>query len=160
MQKEYASEPLEGDCTMVLVQKLLRGEAQMTDSTNAERLFKDNKDTIRYNVKWSKWLIWNGKYWAIDEGDTSIHVLGLKSIRNINRDAIFTDSLQEKLDIEKFAVQSESMHHRNACVEAATKLDEVRISNDELDKDDFLFNVENGTINLETGEFREHLSNE
>jgi len=41
---------------------------QFTDSTNAMRLVKENGRDIRYNAVWRKWVVWNGKYWEIDEG--------------------------------------------------------------------------------------------
>jgi putative DNA primase/helicase len=43
-----------------------------------------------------------------------------------------------------------------ALIRAASLNPELNITFDELDKDPFLLNVKNGTINVTTGEFREH----
>jgi putative DNA primase/helicase len=136
--------------------KLKRGLAQRTDSTNAERLIKEFGTEIRYNALWKKWLVWNGKCWQTDEGDVEIHERGLKMVRNIYDDVLETSDYLERVEIEKFAMQSESMRRRKAFVEAATKRTDVKIIPDELDTNPWLLNVQNGTVNVVTGEFREH----
>jgi putative DNA primase/helicase len=66
-----------------------------------------------------------------------------------------TADYRDRLDIEKYAIQSESVRRRKAFVEAASWIPELNIKTDDLDKDPWLLNVENGTINLRTGEIRE-----
>jgi putative DNA primase/helicase len=45
-----------------------KGLIQYTDTTNAFRLFSKYGTDIRYNAPWKKWIVWNGKYWELDEG--------------------------------------------------------------------------------------------
>jgi putative DNA primase/helicase len=67
-----------------------------------------------------------------------------------------TADYRERIDIEKHGMQSESARRRKALIEVATWIPELNISADDLDKDPWLLNVKNGTIDLRTGEIREH----
>jgi putative DNA primase/helicase len=64
------------------------------------------------------------------------------------------------MEIEKFAMKSESMRNRKAFVEAASKVDEINITSDELDKNKWLLNVQNGTVDVTSGEFKAHDKND
>jgi putative DNA primase/helicase len=136
--------------------QLKSGMIQRTDTTNAERLVKEFGSDIRYNAFWKKWLVWNGKYWELDEGDIKIHGLGLQMVRGIYDETLKTSDYRERIEIEKFAFKSESMRNRKAFIEAASKIDEIIITSDGLDRDQWLLNVGNGTLDVTTGEFREH----
>ena len=61
-------EAIEGETVFLRVNEFKKGLIQFTDSTNAMRLVKEKGTDIRYNAAWKKWLVWNGKYWEIDEG--------------------------------------------------------------------------------------------
>jgi putative DNA primase/helicase len=135
---------------------LKNGAVQRTDSTNAEKLVREHGSDIRYNAVWKKWLVWNGKYWETDEGDIKIHGLGLKTIRNIYDGVLLTSDYKERIEIEKFAMKSESMRNRKAMVEAASKITNINITNDELDRNQWLLNVRNGTVDVTTGDFKPH----
>jgi putative DNA primase/helicase len=136
------------------LEKLQKGLLQFTDTTNAFRLFSKYGTDIRYNALWKKWIVWNGKYWELDSGYL-IHDRGLRMIRSIYAELIETADYRDRLEIEKHAVQSESARRRKAFVEVAGWIPDLNITTDDLDKDPWLFNVKNGTINLRTGEFRE-----
>jgi putative DNA primase/helicase len=64
------------------------------------------------------------------------------------------------MEIEKFAMKSESMRNRKAFVEAASKAGEINIASDELDKNKWLLNVQNGTVDVTSGEFKAHDKND
>ncbi|GHT52228.1 hypothetical protein FACS1894106_0500 [Spirochaetia bacterium] len=137
------------------IENFEKGLIQHTDTTNAFQLFAKYGKDIRYNALWKKWLIWDGTHWNIDKGYL-IHDKGLKMIRGIYRDAIKTADYRDRMDLEKHALQSESMRRRKAFVEVASWIPDLNIDTDDLDKDPWLLNVENGTIDLKTGEIREH----
>jgi len=59
------------------IKEFKNGLIQFTDSTNAMRLVKEKGRDIRYNAAWRKWVVWNGKYWEIDEGSVLIHEKGI-----------------------------------------------------------------------------------
>jgi len=105
---------------------------------------------------WKKWIVWNGKYWATDEGGALIHEKGLITIRNIFDDLLKTKDTRERNEIEKFVVISESLRRCEAMIKTAQYFTEVNISPEELDTNPWLLNVRNGTINVLTGEFLEY----
>jgi putative DNA primase/helicase len=47
-------------------------------------------------------------------------------VRNIYDEALSTSDYRERMEIEKFAMKSESMRNRKAFVEAASKVDEIK----------------------------------
>jgi len=146
-----------GDESVFLrITELKNGLIQFTDSTNAMRLIKEHGRDIRYNAAWKKWVVWNGKYWEIDEGSALVHEKGLEMVRNIYDELLKTADYRERIDIEKAAIMSESVRRRKAFVEAATWVSALRIRTDELDPNPWLLNVKNGTIDMQNVEFREH----
>jgi putative DNA primase/helicase len=148
-------ENLGDESNFLRMYELSLGLAQFTDSTNATRLFTEYGKDIRYNMPWKKWLVWNGRQWELDKGYL-IHDRGLKMIRNIYVELLKTADYRERIDIEKHAVQSESVRRRKALIEAASWIPELNVQTDDLDTDPWLFNVRNGTIDVRTGEIREH----
>jgi putative DNA primase/helicase len=145
-----------GDESIYLrISELKKGNIQFTDATNAQRLFKEHGKDIRYNAAWKKWLVWNGSHWVTDEG-ALIHTRGLETVRNIYDEVLKTDDWRERLEIENYAKLSESMRRRKAFVEAASVIEALNITSDALDRNPWLLSVKNGTIDVTTGEFREH----
>jgi putative DNA primase/helicase len=145
-----------GDESVYLrISELENGLLQHTDTTNAYRLLVEHGKDIRFNAPWKKWIVWNGARWEMDNGYL-IHDKGLKMIRGIYRELYKTADYRERIDIEKHAMQSESARRRKALIEVATWIPELNVCTDDLDKDKWLFNVRNGTIDLRTGDKREH----
>ena len=137
------------------LEQLQKGLLQFTDSTNAYRLFTEYGKDIRYNAPWKKWLIWDGKRWKLDEGYL-IQDRGLKMIRGIYSELLKTSDYRERLEIERHAMQSESARRRKALIEVASWIPDLNVETENLDSDPWLINVQNGTIDLRTGEIREH----
>jgi len=149
-------EPIGDESVFLRINEFKKGLIQFTDSTNAMRLVKEHGRNIRYNAAWRKWIVWNGKFWEMDEGGALIHEKGLEMVRNIYDELLKTADYRERIDIEKAAMMSESVRRRKAFVEAATWISALRIRTDELDSNPWLLNVKNGTVDISSGEFREH----
>jgi len=150
-----------GDESIYLrINELKKGNIQLTDATNAARLLREQGRNIRYNAAWKKWLVWNGRFWEIDESGALVHEKGLLMVRNIYDELLKTDDHRERMEIEKFAMISESVRRREACVKAAQYISELNIRCEDLDKNSWLLNVNNGTIDVLTGEFGEHRQEE
>jgi putative DNA primase/helicase len=146
-----------GDESIYLrISELKKGNIQLTDSTNASRLIREHGRNIRYNAAWKKWLVWNGRHWEIDEGGASIQEKTLETVRNIYDELSKTHDYRERIEIEKYAMISESLRRREATVRAAQYVKRLNIKSDDLDRNPWLLNARNGTINVLTGEFTEH----
>jgi putative DNA primase/helicase len=127
-------EPVGDESTYLHVEQLQKGLLQFTDTTNAYRLFAAHGREIRYNALWKKWIVWDGKRWQTDDG-YMIHDRGLKMIRAIYAEQLKTSDYRDRMEIEKYAVQSESARRRKAFVEAASWIPELNVRTDDLDKD-------------------------
>ena len=124
----------------------------MTDLGNSERLIYQYGDIIRYCHLWKKWIVWDGKRWLKDDSG-AIYRLAKDTVRSINVEAALESDYLKKGDLSKWAFLSESSYRIEALVKLATN--ELPISPDDLDKDVWFLNVENGIIDLRTGEFSE-----
>ena len=125
----------------------------LTDLGNAERLVHHHGLDIRYCHIWKSWLIWDGQRWVIDKTDR-IKQLAKKVVRSIYTEAEQVSDSSERREIAKHAMRSESNHSLTAMVSRAES--EVPISPDMLDKDPWLFNCANGTLDLQLGKLRTH----
>jgi putative DNA primase/helicase len=137
------------------LEKLKKGLLQFTDATNAARLLREHGRDIRYNAAWKKWLVWEATHWQMDDG-ALIHEKGLEMVRGIYGDLLKTADYRQRMDIEKYAMLSESVRRREAFIKAASWIKALNITSDDLDRDRWLLNVKNGTIDMASGEFRQH----
>ncbi len=130
----------------------------LTDLGNAERLVSQFGDDIGYCYDWKKWLVWDGKRWAIDRKG-NIRQKAKQVVRTIYREIENATDKSEQREIFNHAMKSESDAKIKAIISLAR--DEVSVAPENLDQDPWLLTCENGTIDLQTGEFlshdREHL---
>jgi putative DNA primase/helicase len=148
-------EKIGDEAVFLRLQQLKSGLLQFTDTSNAFRLMREHGKDIRYVAAWKKWVVWTGRQWKMDDGYL-VHDKGLQMIRGIYDELLQTDDYRDRLEIEKYAMQAEAVRRRKAFIEAASWIPELNITAADVDKDPWLFNVENGTVDLRTGEFREH----
>jgi putative DNA primase/helicase len=125
----------------------------LTDLGNAERLVAGHGENIRYCYTWRKWLVRTTARWERDEAGR-IHRLAKGRVRGIYREASDAEDEDRRKALAKHAAASESEARIRAMIELAKS--EVPVTPDELDADPWLLNVLNGTIDLRTGELREH----
>jgi putative DNA primase/helicase len=121
---------------------------------------KEHGKDIRFFPAWKKWLVWNGTHWQTDEGGALVHEKGLATVRNIYDELSKTDDYREMIEIEKFGKISESVRRREAMIKTAQYITELNIKAEDLDRNPWLLNVLNGTIDVKTGEFTEHKQGE
>jgi putative DNA primase/helicase len=125
----------------------------LTDLGNAERFAAHHGESVRYCYPWRKWLVRTGARWERDEAG-QIHRLAKETVRAIYREASEAEDEDRRKALAKHAAASESETRIRAMVELAKS--EAPVAPDKLDADPWLLNVLNGTIDLRTGELREH----
>ncbi|GHV37617.1 hypothetical protein AGMMS49546_05960 [Spirochaetia bacterium] len=91
----------------------------------------------------------------MDDG-ALIHEKGLEMVHNIYNDLLKTTDYRDRMEIEKYAILSESVRRREAFVKSASWIKALNITSDDLDRNPWILNVKNGTIDVSAGEFREH----
>lgn len=133
---------------------MLSGGFYLTEMGNAERLAARFGEDLRHIHPWKKWLIWSGKRWEPDTRGEVVKKAKLtaRSIRVEAEQAIGDE--QEAL--EKHAERSESNHSIAAMIGLARSEPGIPVAVEELDRDPWLLNVENGTVDLRTGKLKPH----
>jgi putative DNA primase/helicase len=126
-----------------------------TELGNAERMVTRFGDVIRYCHPWSKWLVWDGQRWAIDN-TAAANRLAKKTVRKILAEASTVEEEEARTLLTKWAITSESRAAISAMLALASSERGVPILHEEMDRDGWLFNCPNGTIDLRTGQLRGH----
>jgi putative DNA primase/helicase len=125
----------------------------LTDLGNSERFVAHHGEDVRYCYPWSTWLVWTGGRWESDEAGRA-HRLAKEAVRGIYQEAAEAEDEDRRKALAKYAARSESADKIRAMLELARS--ELPVSPDELDADPLLLNTKSGTIDLRTGELREH----
>ncbi|MGD0572331.1 MAG: phage/plasmid primase, P4 family [Sedimentisphaerales bacterium] len=134
----------------------------LTDAGNAERFAAMNGDKLRYCPEDNHWHFYDGCRWNAELGEEKAGQLAIGTVRAIARDAddesLITKSEREK--ILQFSLSSESANRIRAMLSLSKNLTSIVCHAKEFDRDGFLFNCANGTIDLKTGNLREHNAND
>ena len=127
----------------------------LTDLGNAERFVADHGSKVRYCGPWGKWLVYDGKRW--DQDDTGqVERLMKDTVRAIYAEASQARDSQERKAIAEHAKRSEARKRISDAIQLARSELGIPILPEDLDRDPWALNVENGTVDLRSGELREH----
>jgi len=120
-----------------------------SDAGNAEALELLHGDCFRFDRTRGKWLEWNGGTWAEDKYGRAIEAaLDTARVRRAAAATIDDHDAAEKRF--KWAISSESMFRRRACLQSAQSLPSFAKTAPDFDRDLYLLTVGNGTLNLRT----------
>jgi putative DNA primase/helicase len=140
--------------SLVTASKLVRPDPKpLTDVGNAERLTDNHGDDLRYCEPLGGWLYWDGKCWRQDD---SLQVVrwAVDTVRSIYTEASMEEDPERRIKLAAWATHSESVQRIDAMVKVARS--RVPASPNDFDADPWLLNVENGTLDLRTGELEPH----
>ena len=126
-----------------------------TDLGNAERFVARWRGQVRYCFGRKKWLVWDKVRWSWDDNGR-VRRLAKIVVREIYAEAGACSDDDERRQIAKHAHASEKAPTIANMLLLAQTESGVPVALDELDADPLLLNCENGTINLRTGQLREH----
>ena len=120
-----------------------------SDFGNAQRLIVAHGVNMRYCHAFRKWLIWDGRRWELDNGERA-RVLSQRTMLEFADEALTVGNESAA----RFAGKCLDSHRiTNALREAQPHLATVP---NHLDRDPWLLNFLNGTVDLRTGELRRH----
>ena len=125
----------------------------LTDLGNAERFAAANQLRALWCVDFKAWLAWDGKRWTRDN-QMGVQRLAKDVVRSIYGEAEREANDEKRAAIVKWARASESEHKIGAMIKLARS--ELSITPEELDRHPWLLTVNNGVIDLKTGQLREH----
>lgn len=126
-----------------------------TELENAERLVSLHGADLRYCHPWGSWLVWDGRRWKRD-ATAEARRRAVDTVRHIYGEAEAADTEKERKALSGWARRSESDRQIKAMMNLTTAGAEIVVLPEQLDTDPWLLNCLNGTIDLRTGELREH----
>lgn len=124
-------------------------EYALTDSGNGERVVRMHGENLRYCVEMDKWLVWDGRRWAVDDCGAASQKVKLMA-RELYRQSIGWEAGS------KWALKSESNQAIVAALKRAASEERMLIRAGDLDQRPFLLNCLNGALDLRTGELAPH----
>lgn len=131
------------------------GSFPTTDLGNAERFAEEWRGRILHCFQLNVWLVWSGQRWLVDEG-AEIGKCAKVVMRKIYCEAEAANEPEKRTRLSKWAMQSESIRRIEAMISLARHEESMSVAVADLDRDPWLLNVANGTIDLRTGELRPH----
>jgi putative DNA primase/helicase len=126
----------------------------LNDAGNAHRLVSRHGTNIRFIRASGKWLLWRNEKWEVDQTgqiieiakETAISIYDEANTKNMEREMQFA--------LDKHAGQSLNRNRLRNMVDLASSDPDVAVLQGGLDHDDMLLGVQNGVVDLRTGEFR------
>lgn len=118
-----------------------------TDSGNAERLVALYGQDIRYCIEMRRWLVWDGRRWAVDE-QQRVKQLAKRMARILYVQAAEMPEGSARTAIEKWARKSESAAGISATLASAEHEPGIPVSAADLDTHPYLLNCLNGVLDL------------
>jgi putative DNA primase/helicase len=124
-----------------------------TDLGNAERFVDAHRDRVLWCPARKSFLCWDGKRYAWDERGEAVKLAHLTA-RSIFHEAAHTEDEDEQKKIAGFAAVSQNTTRIKAMLTEAKPY--LAVGMDELDRDPWLVNCQNGTLDLRTGRLKDH----
>jgi len=149
---------LEPELEQVVASNGALGAAPMTalmrtDFGNAERLVAAHGSDLRH-VRGVGWLTWSrGRFRRDDDG--AVMRCAKQTVRHMYEEAARLEDAEARKELVTWATKSESEPRLRAMVSLAESEESVVTPPAALDARPFLLGVENGTLDLKTGELRE-----
>ena len=135
---------------------------RQTDNELASRFIDKHESGLRFVPSWKRWLSWDGKRWAIDDNSGMALRFGRCFARslwgqfpNFMLDRIDTNDKQTERTF-KFLKEANRQRGIKAFIDLASADSRIAVDLKSLNANPLLLNVQNGTLELDTGKFREH----
>ncbi|TYS14299.1 DNA primase [Rossellomorea vietnamensis] len=124
----------------------------LTELGNAERIVYYHGEDLKYCNE-LEWLIWNGKQWQ-EDSKRKIEALAAKTLRGLYAEAKAEEDKYRSKLLNDWAKKCEKRAIRiNSILDARPM---VSVRKKDFDAHSFLFNCDNGIIDLQTGELQQH----
>ena len=135
------------------VGRRLSTQPHSTDLGNAHRLVAMFGHLLRYCPQHCAWLYWNEQRWRRDELG-QINQFAKSIVRDMYLRAFRQENEEAREKLVRWALQSEYVGRIAAMIELAKTEPGIPVAPRELDREPMLLGVENGVVELHTGELR------
>jgi putative DNA primase/helicase len=126
-----------------------------TELGHAHRLVHVYGDQLRYVTSWGKWLVWDGRRWALD-GSGQVARWAKTIARRLTTDAGAHPDRDERRKLRNLAARGESSAGIKGAITLASTEEGIAVDADQLDAHPQLLNCANGVVDLATGELGPH----
>src|SRR5215217_3532800 len=123
------------------------------DPGNSERFVDAHRDRVLWCPARKSSLCWDGKRYAWDERGEVVKLAHVVA-RSIFHEAADAEGEKEQKAITKWALASQNESRINAMLSQARPY--LAVGMEELDRDPWLINCQNGTLDLRTGKLKDH----
>lgn len=173
-------DPLDSEHDLPTDDDLEDAASTRTDAANADAFVRAYPDTYLYVTEWEVWLAWDGMRWALPGGKSgardrivqgiirSTRVRELAARRRmqsleddlakalaVKADVTILDRAVKQCQGELRWLEASQMSSRVSAAEQLLR-GRLGISQHDLDREPWLLNVANGTIDLRTGDLHHH----
>ncbi len=126
-----------------------------TELGNAYRLVDRHGEDLRFVPITGNWLAWDGVCWNRDVSGAVMR-RAQETVLAIYKEPNAKPTPKGRKEIIRHATRSETAHGLRAMINLAESNESIQIDHDDLDAQNFLLNVRNGTIDLSDGQLRPH----
>lgn len=140
-----------------------------TDAGNATLLADITKGDLRFVPQRRAWILWRDNRWTVDDHGVAAQAAALQVAEHYHQQAAglrrqskadtFDDKERKRLEqtaesLEKWASQCRNKRAIDAMLALAKGDSRFALGVDQLDRDPWLFGVDNGVVDLRTGQLR------
>ena len=127
----------------------------LTDLGNARRFAKQHRGQVRYCFERDQWFVWTGSVWTPDNtGDVMCRAK--ETVLSIYTEAANEKDPDRRAALAQHAVKSETNQKIQAILSLAKSEPGIPVMLAEMDHCPFLFNVQSGVIDLDSGSLLPH----
>ena len=130
-------------------------DVNLTELGNARRLIARHGHRLRYCKPLGRWLEWDGRRWAPDQSG-AIWRYAKDVISGLAQEAAQAAEDRDRQALMRWALKSEEKKTLQASIDLAWSEPGVTVMPEALDSYPWLFNCQNGTVDLKTGKLRPH----
>ena len=124
---------------------------KLTDIGNAKRLVLRHGKNLRYCYPMKNWLVWNGVHWEVDNLGQVVE-MSKETIQSIYHQTASIKNVEDRLEFAKAIRRNENHSRIKAMKDLAQSVSGIPVLPRQLDTDPWKLNVQNGTVDLMTGE--------
>jgi putative DNA primase/helicase len=126
-----------------------------TDLGNSQRFIDEIGHKVRYCQEQKCWYIWNGKKWNEDKKN-EIQELAKETVKEMYKKAKAISDPEIRKASLKHAQKSQGRRSIQNMISMSSSDRSINVNAEDLDTDNWLLNIENGTIDLKTGKLLPH----
>lgn len=132
----------------------------LSETGAAELMASHLAGSWHYVPERDKWIWWNGKRWELDSGGVNLMAQSKLVARGFLAEAKWAlDHDDPRAEtFSRFAAMAQRRNFRKNVIDLLKSELGISVDFGEFDKDPFLLNCQNGTLDLRLGELREHRS--